>query len=97
MYLSNVHRRFASLRSTMAAQEPAPGAGQSPAEIAADDEVVVTAENVRQVPLDKIPEKVKPWDPIALEVFLEVAEVLFSRWGLLKFVLDEMVSPANNL
>jgi len=75
----------------MAAQEPGASGASAPAEIAATEELVITAANVRQVPLDKIPEKTKAWDPIALEVFLEVAEVLFSRWGLLKFVMDEMV------
>lgn len=77
----------------MAAQEPDAGGATAPAEIAGSEELVITAANVRQVPLDKIPSKTKAWDPIALEVFLEVAEVLFSRWGLLKFVMDEMVSP----
>jgi hypothetical protein len=72
----------------MAAQD---SAAEVPAEIAPTQNAVITVANVRQVPLEKIPTKVGEWDPIALEVFLEVAEVLFSRWGLLKFVMDEQV------
>ena len=68
-----------------AAPAAAAGAGEGAAEQA------VTAANVRSVPLESIPTKVGPWDPIALEVFVEVADVLFSRWGLLKFVMDERV------
>lgn len=74
--------------------EPAAPPAEAPAAAAAgsgEGALVVTAANVRSVPLDAIPTTVGAWDPIALEVFVEVADVLFSRWGLLKFVMDEQV------
>ena len=68
---------------------PAAVAGEGAGESA--EPLVVTAENVATVALDDIPKTVKAWDPIGLAIFLEVSEIIMSRWGLLQFVLNEQV------